>query len=254
MISDNYVTGDNIFLRELQNFFFEVLGMMSITHYGAVGDGRTDNYGPLQVAIDDANRRGLSYIYVPYGRYIYTGELINIGDIIFIGNPNAKIVNIRTGVEIPIEQFGANFSPNRNSAITACVATDYTLTDTMDAPPLVHFHSNGNGFTINSNNKIKVGAGIGKVEIQAQVSFVGGVSQDGVKDLIVVSGGHARAIVSKGMTVAGNDKYIVCASTIVPVQENDQIFIRVGGAVGDSVAGQSNEYSADTYITVRALG
>lgn len=108
MISDNYVTGDNIYLRELQNFFFEVLGMMSVTHYGAIGDGRTDCYGALQVAIDDAKRRKLSYIYVPMGRYIYTGELINMDGITFIGNPHAKIVNIRTCEEIPIKQFGAD--------------------------------------------------------------------------------------------------------------------------------------------------
>lgn len=106
-LGDNYVTGDNIYLRELQNFFFEVLGMMSITHYGAIGDGRTDNYGPLQVAIDDANRRGINYLYVPYGKFIYTGELINIGEIKFVGNPHSKIVNIRTGEEITIHQFGA---------------------------------------------------------------------------------------------------------------------------------------------------
>lgn len=113
LISDNYVTGDNIYLRELQNFFFEVLGMMSITHYGAIGDGRRDNYGPLQVAIDDANRRGLSFLYVPYGRFIYTGELTNLIDeetgkqkITFMGNPHAHIVNIRTGEEIEIHQFG----------------------------------------------------------------------------------------------------------------------------------------------------
>ena len=106
MISDNTVHGDNIYLRELQNFFFEVLGMMSITHYGAIGDGRTDNYGPLQVAIDDAHRRGLNFLYVPFGRFIYTGELINIGDIIFMGNPHAHIVNVRTEEEIEIHQFG----------------------------------------------------------------------------------------------------------------------------------------------------
>lgn len=113
MISDNYVTGDNIYLRELQNFFFEVLGMMSITHYGAIGDGRRDNYGPIQVAIDDAIRRGLSFLYVPYGKFIYTGEFTNLIDpdtgkqrIIFMGNPHAHIVNIRTGEEIEIHQFG----------------------------------------------------------------------------------------------------------------------------------------------------
>lgn len=106
MISDNYVVGDNAYLKELQNFFFEVLGMMSITHYGCVGDGRVDNYGPLQVAIDDAHRRGLSFLYVPYGRFIYTGQLNNLDGLTFMGNPHAKILNIRTGVEIPIQQFG----------------------------------------------------------------------------------------------------------------------------------------------------
>lgn len=110
MISDNTVHGDSIYLRELQNFFFEVLGMTSITHYGARGDGITDNYAYLQVAIDDAHRRGLNYLYVPYGRFIYTGELINIGNLTFIGNPHAHIVNIRTGEEINIEQFGVGGS------------------------------------------------------------------------------------------------------------------------------------------------
>lgn len=106
MISDNYVAGDNAYLKELYNFFFDVLGMMSITHYGAIGDGRTDNYGALQVAIDDANRRGISFLYVPFGRFVYTGVLRNIGGIIFVGNPHAKIVNLRTGTEIEIKQFG----------------------------------------------------------------------------------------------------------------------------------------------------
>lgn len=133
MISDNYVTGDNIYLRELQNFFFEVLGMMSITHYGAVGDGRVDNYGPLQVAIDDAHRRGLNFLYVPYGKFIYTGELINIGDLIFMGNPHAHIVNIRTGEEIEIHQFGEGITYTAGEGITiegnVISATGTTVSD-----------------------------------------------------------------------------------------------------------------------------
>lgn len=134
MISDNYVTGDNVYLRELQNFFFECLGMMSITHYGAVGDGRTDNYGPLQVAIDDANRRGLYYIYVPYGRFIYTGELQNIGDIKFMGSSKAHIVNIRTGEEIEIHQFfrlGDNYYNKTESDDRYVNTTGDTMTGSL---------------------------------------------------------------------------------------------------------------------------
>ena len=102
----NEIFSGNITLRELQSFFFETLGMIPITYYGARGDNRTDNYGNLQVAIDDANKRGLRYLYVPYGKYLYRGELINRENLIFTGNPKAEIVNARTGEKIPIHQFG----------------------------------------------------------------------------------------------------------------------------------------------------
>ena len=106
MISDNFVVGDNVYLSELQNFFFTALGMMSITHYGCCGDGKVDNYGPLQVAIDDTNKRHLKFLYVPYGRYRFRGELLHREGITFIGNSQAKIFNDKTGEEIPVEQFG----------------------------------------------------------------------------------------------------------------------------------------------------
>lgn len=102
----NEVFGRNITLRELQSFFFDTLGMLPITYYGARGDNRTDNYGNLQIAIDDANKRGLRYLYVPYGKYLYRGELINRENIAFVGNPKAEIVNSKTGEKIPIHQFG----------------------------------------------------------------------------------------------------------------------------------------------------
>lgn len=102
----NEIFRENITLRELQSFFFETLGMLPITYYGARGDNRTDNYANLQVAIDDANKRGLRYLYVPYGKYLYRGNLINRENIIFTGNPKAEIVNPKTGECIPIHQFG----------------------------------------------------------------------------------------------------------------------------------------------------
>lgn len=102
----NEIFGKNITLRELHSFFLDTLGMLPITYYGARGDNRTDNYANLQVAIDDANKRGLRYLYVPYGKYLYRGELINRENIIFTGNPKAEIVNARTGESIPIHQFG----------------------------------------------------------------------------------------------------------------------------------------------------
>lgn len=102
----NGIFGRNITVRELHSFFFDTLGMMSITFYGARGDNRTDNYANLQVAIDDANKRKLRYLYVPFGRYLYVGNLINRENIVFVGNPNAEIVNPKTGETIPVHQFG----------------------------------------------------------------------------------------------------------------------------------------------------
>lgn len=102
----NEIFGRNITVRELHSFFFDTLGMMSITFYGARGDNRTDNYANLQIAIDDSNKRGLRYLYVPFGRYLYVGKLINRDNIIFVGNPKAEIVNPKTGETIPVHQFG----------------------------------------------------------------------------------------------------------------------------------------------------
>ena len=102
----NEIFGKNITVRELHSFFFDTLGMMSITFYGARGDNRTDNYANLQVAIDDANKRKLRYLYVPFGRYLYVGKLINRDNIVFVGNPKAEIVNPKTGETIPVHQFG----------------------------------------------------------------------------------------------------------------------------------------------------
>lgn len=159
-LGDNYVTGDNIYLRELQNFFFEVLGMMSITHYGAIGDGRTDNYGPLQVAIDDANRRGLSFLYVPYGRFIYTGELTNLIDpdtgkqrIIFMGNPHSKIINIRTAQEIEIHQFGWFNDEDYYTKIETDGKFVKLAGDTMTGKLTI----NKNGSTLSSQNALSIG-------------------------------------------------------------------------------------------------
>jgi hypothetical protein len=155
MISDNFVTGDHIYLRELQNFFFEVLGMMSITHYGAIGDGRFDNYGALQVAIDDANRRHLDYIYVPYGRYRYRGNLINIGNIKFVGNPHARIFNDREGVEIEILQFGV-CTGRRNQMNVRELTADLLLTNGV-APMLEEgLYFTGN-YEVSANGIVFIG-------------------------------------------------------------------------------------------------
>ena len=115
------IYGDKTYLRELRNFFFRTLGIMDVTFYGAIGDGRTDNYANLQVAIDDAIRRGLKYIYVPFGTYAYRGQLLRTEFITFVGNPGARIINLIDGSVIKVEQFGVYRTPG-----VRLVEGDYT--------------------------------------------------------------------------------------------------------------------------------
>lgn len=92
-------------LRKYGTAFLEGFGMLPLTYFGAVGDNKTDNYANIQVAIDETIKRKLKFIFVPEGTYYYTGELLNVDKVIFIGNASyAKIYNEET--EIKIYQIG----------------------------------------------------------------------------------------------------------------------------------------------------
>lgn len=92
-------------IRKYGTAFLEAFGMLPLTYFGAVGDNMTDNYANIQVAIDESIKRGLRYIFVPNGTYYYTGNLLNVEQVIFIGNAKcAKIYNEEK--EIKIYQIG----------------------------------------------------------------------------------------------------------------------------------------------------
>ena len=76
----------NVTIRKYGTAFLEAFGMLPLTYFGAIGDNLTDNYANIQVAIDESIKRGLKYIFVPNGTYFYTGNLLNVDKIIFIGN------------------------------------------------------------------------------------------------------------------------------------------------------------------------
>ena len=95
----------NVTIRKYGTAFLEAFGMLPLTYFGAIGDNLTDNYANIQVAIDESIKRGLRYIFVPNGTYYYTGTLLNIEKIIFIGN--TKYATIYDGInELPIYQIG----------------------------------------------------------------------------------------------------------------------------------------------------
>ena len=95
----------NLTIRKYGTAFLEAFGMLPLTYFGAVGDNMTDNYGNIQVAIDESIKRGLRYIFVPNGTYYYSGNLLNVEQVIFIGNAKyATIYNDEK--EIKIYQIG----------------------------------------------------------------------------------------------------------------------------------------------------
>lgn len=95
----------NLTIRKYGTAFLEAFGMLPLTYFGAVGDNMTDNYANIQVAVDESIKRGLRYIFVPNGTYYYSGNLLNEGQVIFIGNAKyATIYNDEK--EIKIYQIG----------------------------------------------------------------------------------------------------------------------------------------------------
>ena len=95
----------NLTIRKYGTAFLEAFGMLPLTYFGARGDNMTDNYANIQVAIDESIKRGLRYIFVPNGTYYYSGNLLNVEQVIFIGNSKyATIYNDEK--EIKIYQIG----------------------------------------------------------------------------------------------------------------------------------------------------
>lgn len=95
----------NLTLRKYGTAFLEAFGMLPLTYFGAVGDNLTDNYANIQVAIDESIKRGLRYIFVPNGTYYYTGRLLNVENVTFIGNTDYAMIYDGEN-EIKIYQIG----------------------------------------------------------------------------------------------------------------------------------------------------
>lgn len=103
-------------LRQYGTAFMDAFGMLPLTYFGAVGDNKTDNYANIQVAINESIKKGLKYIFVPEGTYLYTGELLDLDKVTFVGN--ADYAKIYDGVkEITIYQIGTQ-SPYQKGGVT----------------------------------------------------------------------------------------------------------------------------------------
>lgn len=107
----------NVTIRKYGTAFLEAFGMLPLTYFGCVGDNLTDNYANLQVAINESVKRELRFIFVPAGNYYYTGNLLNIDQVIFIGNEKyARIYGGENG-DIKIYQIGTYVTAENVQAV-----------------------------------------------------------------------------------------------------------------------------------------
>lgn len=120
----------NVTVRKYGSAFLEAFGMLPITYFGAVGDNFTDNYANLQVAIDESIKRGLRYLFVPNGIYYYSGNLLNLDKITFIGD--ALYATIYDGAnELKIYQIGTQIPYSKG---TETLDGDVKETGYIDIP------------------------------------------------------------------------------------------------------------------------
>ena len=86
---------NEIKMQELKDMFFYTFGIVPLQNYNVVGDGMTDNRLGIQQAIYDAIEVGAKYIFVPKGKYYYSGNLFKTDEVIFVGNnTDTEIANI----------------------------------------------------------------------------------------------------------------------------------------------------------------
>lgn len=110
----------------------DAFGMLPLTYFGAMGDNKTDNYANIQVAINESIKKGLKYIFVPEGTYLYTGELLDLDKVTFVGN--ADYAKIYDGVkEITIYQIGTQ-SPYQRGGVTLSQAVTEAGYIDIDVP------------------------------------------------------------------------------------------------------------------------
>ncbi len=113
-----------IALRQYGTAFMDAFGMLPLTYFGAVGDNKTDNYANIQVAINESIKKGLKYIFVPEGTYFYTGTLLDLDKVTFLGNSDyAKIYDGENEIKIyqiscqmPYQRGGETLSKEASEA------------------------------------------------------------------------------------------------------------------------------------------
>ena len=118
-------------------------------------------------------------------------------------------------------------------AITAELESNYTITTTdYEKIPLTYEIKVGTKLTLN-NGGIKIGSGVSKVKVSAKISF-NSVASSGVKWLTIHRNNDAMVPNPMILNARG---MIYSTDRIIPVSENDIIYVKVLGTANDIVRG-----------------
>ena len=79
-----YFVIDLVDLEEVPPALTQPAGTVSVTSYGATGDGSTDDGQAIQNAIDDAQAKGMG-VWIPPGRYLDAATVLNVKNVAVYG-------------------------------------------------------------------------------------------------------------------------------------------------------------------------
>jgi hypothetical protein len=197
-------------------------GVFNVLHYGAVGDGVTDDTVAIQAALNSCEAAGGGHVYVPSGVYLISAELTydtTDGPLLFTGNGSSTI----------LEAVGATnkvlaISGTPGATISRVVLQNFQVRSATSGTSAAGIHLSGCAVV-----------SIHNVSIYGQGKMTNGIQLTGTQQG-EISGGYIVAtttgillenagdVHSNGMDIHGVS--MMCSGTNIVLDECDTVFIR----------------------------
>ena len=200
-------------------------GYVSITSYGAIGDGVTNNTTAIQNALNYAAANGLA-VYVPAGTFAYSGTLTDNG-VAFYGAGTSSILKALNGAQealtltgndasvsnLQIDGTGSTRLSNPQScAVLAYQATNYTIQNVLingSSSGGIMSQDSSYGSVLNNTVENTLADSITSIDGSNNITITGNrilnSGDDGISIVSYVGSPIVHDITEAGNTVIGNN-------------------------------------------------